>query len=132
MCTLSIKLRISMNKQPIIINSENATIRKIAESYNVANFITAEQSENVSLAIGTATNHDETTKTSSERIYFVLEGELIINDTSVFPWSAGYIPANTEYHFQGTFKAIIINSPAFKKESESISYLDNENEWTQQ
>ena len=70
-------------KSPLLIKKEQAKIRRISETYSVANFITAEHSENVSLAIGTATNHKETTKTSSERIYFVLEGELIINDMNI-------------------------------------------------
>jgi len=110
-------------KQPLIIQPADAQIRKISESYYVASFVTAQQSENVSLAIGTANQHKETTKTSSERIYFVLEGELVVNGTKVGKEEVIYIPANTEYSFEGSFKTIIINSPAFKAKKEETSYL---------
>ncbi len=56
----------------------------------------------------------------SDRSYFVLEGEIIVNGKLrggpadiIF-----FIPENTEYSFKGSFKAIIINSPPFKKAAE--------------
>jgi ethanolamine utilization protein EutQ (cupin superfamily) len=49
----------------------------------------------------------------------VLEGELIINKEIITKvGEIVHIPANIEYHFSGSFKAIIINVPAFKAENE--------------
>ena len=61
----------------------NGVLRKISESNEVLNLLTAQNSDNLSIAMSTATNHAETTQTSSERAYFILEGELLINDTVV-------------------------------------------------
>jgi mannose-6-phosphate isomerase-like protein (cupin superfamily) len=98
---------------------EDGIVRQISESYSVLNLLTAQQSEQISLAIGTATDHEETTTTSSERVYFVLEGEMTVNDEIVVKvGEVVYIPAKMEYRFKGSFKAIIINSPAFRVENE--------------
>jgi ethanolamine utilization protein EutQ (cupin superfamily) len=83
---------------------------------SVFNFLTANDSERFSIAIGDALDHDETTKTMSDRAYFVLEGEIIVNGKlRGGPADIIFIPENTEYSFKGSFKAIIINSPPFKK-----------------
>ena len=104
-----------------LFKKEDAAIRRISNSYSVLNFLTVTDSDNVSLAVSEADNHVETTKTSSDRAYYVLEGEIIVNDD--FHAGIGdviYIPANTEYKFQGTFKAVIVNSPPFNKNKEAI------------
>ncbi len=104
-----------------LFKKEEASVRKISDSYSVANYLTAADSGRVSLAVSIARDHKETTETSSDRAYFILEGEMIVNDNLV--GQAGdviYIPANTEYNFKGTFKTVIVNSPAFRPENESV------------
>lgn len=104
-----------------LFKKEDSVIRKISDSYSVFNFLTVNDSDKVSLGVSEADNHVETTKASSDRAYYVLEGEIIVNDD--FQARSGdviYIPANTEYKFQGTFKAVIVNSPPFNKNKEAI------------
>ncbi|MFH1838305.1 MAG: hypothetical protein ABH808_02315 [Candidatus Kuenenbacteria bacterium] len=98
-----------------LFKKENAIARKISDSYSVFNFLTADDSDKISVAVGSAINHDEITMTNSDRAYFVLEGEIIINNNFIGkPGDVIFIPSNIEYNFQGTFKAVIINSPPFK------------------
>ncbi|MFA7718124.1 MAG: hypothetical protein WC875_05395, partial [Candidatus Absconditabacterales bacterium] len=79
---------------------------------------------NLSVGISTAENHNETTKTTSDRVYYILEGELIANDSlSAKKGDVVFIPGNTEYNFKGNFKAILVNSPAFKVGNETILKL---------
>ncbi len=111
-----------------IIKKKEGNPRKISETYKVTNFLTKEINENVSLAVSEATNHSETTENiRSDRVYFVLEGKLIVKkDGKEFVAESGdiiFILKNTKYHFEGTFKAILINSPAFSPQDEQISEL---------
>ena len=107
-----------------IIKSEDGVSRIISDSYSVLNLLTASDSDNVSLAVSSANNHDETTKTTSDRVYYVLEGELTVDDNLVAKkGDVVFVSANTEYNFKGSFKAVLINSPPFKKTNESISKL---------
>jgi ethanolamine utilization protein EutQ (cupin superfamily) len=106
-----------------IIKKSEAEARKINETYKVVNFLTRDISENVSLAIGHATNHSETTKNiRSDRVYYILDGRLMIkqNDKDLIAEQGDviFIPKNTEYHFEGTFKTILVNSPAFNLQDE--------------
>ncbi len=102
-----------------IFRKENAIIRKISDSYSVFNFLTAADSEKVSVAVGDAANHNETTTINSDRAYYILAGEIIVNENLIGkPGDVIFIPSDTEYNFKGTFKAVIVNSPPFKKENE--------------
>ena len=103
-----------------IIKHEEGGERKISESYSVLNLLTGAESDKVSVAVSTAKDHTETTKTTSDRAYYVLEGEIEVNDLIAKQGDVVFIPANTEYTFKGTFKAVLVNSPAFKKENETI------------
>lgn len=99
-----------------LFKKEEAVARKIADSYSVFNFLTAGDSDKMSVAVGNAMNHAEVTLTNSDRAYFVLEGEISIDNNLV--GKSGdviFIPSNTQYNFRGTFRAVIINSPPFKK-----------------
>lgn len=99
-----------------IIKSEDGISRKISDSYSVLNLLTAHDSDIVSLAVGSADNHDETTKTTSDRVYYILEGKLIINDNLVAKkGDVAFVSANTEYNLKESFKAVLVNSPSFKK-----------------
>ena len=111
-----------------LIKNNKGIIRKISETYQVTNFLTKKLSENVSVAISEATNHSETTKNiKSDRIYYILKGKLIVKkDGKEFVAESGdleFIPKNTEYHFGGTFKTILINSPSFNSRDEQIKEL---------
>lgn len=100
-----------------IIRKEEGVQRKISDSYEVTNII----SEKFSVAVGSAENHSETTKNlKSDRVYYVLEGELKVNDEVVGVGDCVFIPKNEEYNFGGSFKALIVNYPAFKVEDEKI------------
>lgn len=107
-------------KTPILVKKNEAVIRKAFDSYSVQNYVTKNQSQTVSLAVGNAKNHKKTTQTSSDRLYYVLEGELVINkNLKAQKGDVVYIPKNIEYTYEGTFKAVIINSPAFKVEDKN-------------
>ena len=105
-----------------IIKQENGITRKISDTYSILNLLTAEDSNNISVAISNANNHEETTSTTSDRIYYVLEGTIDINNEKAEKGNTVFIPANTEYTFKGIFKALLINSPPFKKENENIKF----------
>lgn len=106
-----------------IIKKEDGVSRKIAESYSVLNLLTSNDSDNVSLAVSIAKDHDEITKAISDRVYYVLEGELIIDGEAAEIGDVVFVGANTEYNFRGTFKAVLVNSPPFKKNDEVIFKL---------
>ncbi|MEI6650169.1 MAG: hypothetical protein WCL23_01905 [Candidatus Moraniibacteriota bacterium] len=105
-----------------IIRSRESAERKISDSYSVLNLLTAEESNRVSIAVGIANDHVETTKTTSDRAYYILKGELIVDGESVAETGdVVFIPADTEYRFEGTFTAVLVNSPPFRKENELTS-----------
>jgi ethanolamine utilization protein EutQ (cupin superfamily) len=107
-----------------IIKSEDGVSRKFSDSYSVLNLLTANDSDNVSLSVSSAENHNETTNTTSDRVYYILEGELIVDENLVAKkGDVVFVSANTEYNFKGSFKAVLVNSPPFRKVSESISKL---------
>jgi len=99
--------------------------RKISDSHTVFDMLKKDLSKNVSLAIATAKNHSEITKNmKSDRIYYVLEGKLtVIVGTELYAANPGdliFISKRTPYNFQGSFKAILINVPAFNPKDEKI------------
>ena len=107
-----------------IIKSKDGIKRKISDSHSALNLLTANDSDYVSLAVSSANNHNETTKTTSDRVYYVLEGELIVDDNLVAKkGDVVFVSKNTEYNFKGSFKAVLVNSPPFKKANEEISKL---------
>ena len=106
-----------------LIKATQGVARKISNSYEVTNFLTREYSKNVSLAISKAMDHKEVTANrSSDRVYYVLEGVLNVKfGNEKMEARAGdtvFIPKNTQYYFGGSFKAVLINSPAFKPQDE--------------
>jgi ethanolamine utilization protein EutQ (cupin superfamily) len=108
-----------------LIKKEEGKIRIISENYQVNNFITKEISEKVSVAISEGNNYQKTTKNiESDRVYYVLEGKLIVNnDLIAEEGDFIFVPKGEEYTFSGTFKTILINSPAFGAKSEEIKEL---------
>ena len=104
-----------------IIKKEKGSLREISESYSILNLLSKERSDSMSIAVSTAKDHSETTQTTSDRAYYVLEGELIINNENIAKsGDVVFIPKNTEYTFKGTFKSILINSPPFNKKNEIV------------
>jgi len=97
--------------------------RKISGSYSVLNLLTIDDSKNISVAVSSAIDHNETTKTTSDRVYYILDGKLEIHGKVAKNWDIVYIPADTAYTFTGSFRAILINSPAFQKKNEDTDYL---------
>jgi len=99
--------------------------RKISQTYSVTNFLTHGDSANISLAVSNAEKHSETTSNlKSDRAYFVLDGLLSIEkDGKKFlagPGDVLFVQKNTEYTFSGTFRAVLVNSPAFDPSAERI------------
>lgn len=102
-----------------IIKSKNGTTRKISETYSVLNLLTNDDCENISVAVCNADKINKTTQTSSDRIYYILEWEFLGNNELIAKkWDLVFIPKNTKYNFKWNFKAVLINTPAFKLENE--------------
>ena len=99
-----------------IIRKADAVARKIADSYTVNNLLTAQDSELISVAMSEANEHEEVTTALSERAYYILDGEITVDDKLVGkPGDVIYIPKDTTYKFSGSFKAVLVNSPPFGK-----------------
>ncbi|PLS81328.1 hypothetical protein CYG49_02225 [Candidatus Saccharibacteria bacterium] len=100
-----------------IIRNSDSTVREIAETYQARNYITKDLSPNVSLAINTAKQHKELETTQYDRIYYVIDGELDITiegeTAKVNAGDSVFISKGSEYHFGGTFEAVVVNQPAF-------------------
>jgi len=115
-------------KEIKLIKKTDREVRKISNTYTVFNMLTGESSKNVSVAVGEAKNHIEETKNkTSDRVYYVLEGSLKVKSgNKSFVANLGdviFIPANTTYKFEGTFKVVLINSPPFNSKNEEIKKL---------
>lgn len=100
-----------------IVKQSDARVRDIFPNYSATNFITNDISPDVSLAITDATDFEDTTTTKENRIYYLLEGslELIIDGSEVRlePGDSCFISENITYTMKGTFKSVVVNSPAF-------------------
>jgi ethanolamine utilization protein EutQ (cupin superfamily) len=104
-----------------IIKQGQGKERVISGSYSILNLLTGQECDMMSVAVGRADDHEESTQTSSDRAYFVLEGRLVVDGQFAGPGDVVFVPKNTSYSFGGTFKAVIVNVPPFRKENESIS-----------
>lgn len=100
-----------------IIRQSEGILRQIAETYKATNLITKDISPGVSLAVTEANSHHEVETTEYDRIYFVLEGaiELVFDGNAVQlkPGDSCFIGKGTTYEVGGTFRAVIVNQPAF-------------------
>lgn len=100
-----------------VIRKSEATVRKIADNKTAANYITKEISKDVSLATTEAQEYYEEETANYNRIYFVLEGELLLQfenqEVSLLEGDTCFIEKGTTYEMKGTFKAVMINQPAF-------------------
>lgn len=104
-----------------VVKSSEAAVRQIAGTYKANNYITKDISPSVSLAVNEAGNHQETERTEYDRIYYVLEGEIEFDFdgdyVSLQPGDSCFVAKDTEYKFSGTFKAVVVNQPAFGSKS---------------
>jgi len=117
-----------MRGRLILIKKNKGTLREIAKTYQVVNFLTKEHCKSISVAISKARRHKEITKNiKSDRVYYVLKGELVVRGgKKKFTATKGdilFISKNTRYQFQGTFEAVLINSPAFNPKNEKIKKI---------
>ncbi len=100
-----------------IVRKSDATIRKIAENKMAINLITKDITPNVSLAVTEATNYFEREIAEYNRIYYVTEGVLTLkfdnNKNDLEVGDSCFISKGTTYEMSGTFKAVIVNQPAF-------------------
>lgn len=100
-----------------VVRKADAAVREIGDDKSVANYITKDVSSDVSLAVTEATDYSEMETTNYNRIYFVLEGELLLKfddqEVSLLKEDACFVEKGTAYEMKGTFKAVIINQPAF-------------------
>lgn len=93
---------------------KDAEVREITKNYKIYNMLTKDDSSQVSVVIGKAKDYHEITKnTVSDRIYFVLDGKILVNNKPAYKDDVIFIPRNIKYDLKGTFKVIIINSPSF-------------------
>ncbi len=100
-----------------VVRKSEATLRIIAENKKSLNFITKEISPDVSLAITEGKDYSEEETAKYNRIYFVLTGKLtltFVNEKIVLnKEDSCYISKGMKYIMSGTFKAIVVNQPAF-------------------
>ena len=100
-----------------IVRESEGTMRRIAENKTANNLITKTISPELSLATTEATDYFEQEMTPYNRIYYVLDGQLevtIDGETSTLQkGDACFIGEGTMYEMRGTFKAVIVNQPAF-------------------
>ncbi|MDD5221122.1 MAG: hypothetical protein PHV47_00720 [Candidatus Pacebacteria bacterium] len=100
-----------------VVRQSEAVLRKIADNKFATNYITKDISSNMSLAVLEGKNYQEETTTKYSRIYYVLDGELILSFDSEKVFlkenDSCFISEDTKYEIAGTFRAIVINSPAF-------------------
>jgi len=100
-----------------VVRSGEAVVREIAPSYHAHNFISKDIAPNFSLAVNEAKDHSETETTQYDRIYYVIEGMIKINfngeELELRAGDSCFIGKGTTYQFGGTFKAVVVNQPAF-------------------
>ena len=99
------------------IKKDQATLRQIAPNKSALNYITKDLSPNLSFATTEGVDFSETEVCKYDRIYFVLEGRLVIEvegETELLEADdACYLGKGIEYTMSGTFKTVVVNSPAF-------------------
>ena len=107
-----------------LVRSSDTTSRNHNGSYTITNYLTKEFSKDFSIAVSKMTNgnHELTRSVTSDRIYYFIEAQaefVIGNETlAIRGDDVLFIEKNTDYSFSGTFKAVLINLPAFRIEDD--------------
>ncbi len=100
-----------------VVRNSNASVRKISDNKISINYITKDISPDVSFAVAEATEFKEKQRAEYNRIYYILSGTLILMfDKKKVELETGdscYVSKGTEYVMSGTFKAVMVNQPAF-------------------
>lgn len=100
-----------------IVRKIEAKVRQIAPNKTADNYITKETTPVFSFATTKGDNYYEKIKAGYNRLYFILEGELVLTfngkEERLRKDDTIYIEKNTEYEMTGTFNAVVINEPAF-------------------
>lgn len=100
-----------------LVKKSETTPRQINPQYAALNYITKEVTPLISLAVTEGNNLEDIITTNENRIYFVLEGTLILtfdNEQVVLHKDDScFIAAGTSYTMKGTFRSVIVNQPAF-------------------
>lgn len=100
-----------------IVRESEGTIRQVADNKTATNIITKDISPELSLAITDATDYYEKEMTPYNRVYYILEGKVELNfdgESSILSkGDSCFIGEGTIYEMRGTFKAIVVNQPAF-------------------
>jgi len=100
-----------------VVKKNDGEIRKITDNKTAINIVTKEITPPFSLAILQTTNYNEKETTAYNRIYHVTEGLLILTfDNNRQELSIGdscYVSQGATYSMSDTFKAFVINQPAF-------------------
>ena len=100
-----------------VVRKSGATRRQISEDKSVENYITKDVLKEVSLAVTEGNNFQTNEETKYNRIFFVLKGKLKLEfngkKVSLEKDDSCYISKGTSYGISGTFKAVVVNQPAF-------------------
>lgn len=100
-----------------IVKKSDAVLRVIADNKKSFNYITKDISPGLSLAVTEGNNFSEVEFAKYNRIYYVIDGELLLafdgEENVLSLGDSCYISKGTEYTMSGTFKAIVVNQPAF-------------------
>ena len=103
---------------PVKITSKERITRG-ERNYAIDNYLTAEKSKKISVAISHLRGKTWTTKNSvSDRVYYLLKGKGEFKFKNQLKINAKkgdvlFIPVDTLYSMEGNFDAVLINTPAF-------------------
>lgn len=100
-----------------LVKKNQCRVRVVDETARALNYVTKEFSPKVSVAVLEANEIDAPVITKYLRIYYVIEGELkvVIEGKKYLAKTeeALVVPKDAKYQLQGTFRAVVINQPAF-------------------
>jgi len=85
--------------------------KQITENYNIVKMLSDKDSKNMEISIWTSKNQYQELETKNETAYFVLQGEMIVDENIIAKvWDVVFVPSNTKYTLNGIFKAVIVNN----------------------
>jgi mannose-6-phosphate isomerase-like protein (cupin superfamily) len=94
-----------------------ASLRQVSDGKGVLNYIGKDISADFSLAVTQAAGVQESEVCAYDRAYFVMSGSLRLEvdgeSLELGPEDSCFIGRGTEYAMSGTFRAVVVNSPAF-------------------
>lgn len=111
--------------KPKKITFDERVVRGESSEYVIENYLTSQVTNNISVAISRLNGKIPKTKNIvSDRVYYFLEGmAYIIFDDENIEVKKGdvlYIPKNTFYTVEGTFEALLVNTPSFQINNEIV------------